>query len=99
MTDARAEMRRYAIGAILSAVLTLAAFWVVLADGVARGTALWIVGAAGVAQIAVQLRCFLHIGSASKREDLHLILFSALLAGLMIGGTIWIMTSLHGRMH
>ncbi|PRY93801.1 cytochrome bo3 quinol oxidase subunit 4 [Hasllibacter halocynthiae] len=97
--DARSEMRRYAIGAVLSAALTLLAFWAVMSHGMARSTALWIVGAAALAQIVVQMRCFLHVGSSSKREDLHLILFSLVLGTLMVGGTIWIMSSLHDRMY
>ncbi|MCL3883138.1 cytochrome C oxidase subunit IV family protein [Marivita sp. GX14005] len=98
-TDARSELRRYITGAALSALLTAAAFWAVVSDGVTRGTALWIVGLCALAQIAAQLRFFLHIGAHTKREDLYLILFSVLLAGLMIGGTIWIMASLQTRMH
>lgn len=96
--EARSDLQRYIIGVALSAVLTVIAFWAVTEVSMTRMAALWIVAAAALAQIAVQLRFFLHIGWRQKREDLQLILFSALLLGLMIGGTIWIMTSLAGRM-
>ncbi len=96
--EERAERRGYVIGATLSALLTAAAFGVV-ALGAGRGTALVVVAIAAVAQVMVQLRCFLHIGlHGQKREDLQLILFSLLLLGIMAGGTIWILVNLAGRM-
>lgn len=94
----RPEFRRYVTGAVLSGALTGLGFWSVMGTGWSRALTLWIVGIAAVAQVAVQLRCFLQIGWNQKREDLQLILFSVLLLGLMIGGTIWIMSSLAARM-
>ncbi|QYX56004.1 cytochrome C oxidase subunit IV family protein [Roseovarius sp. SCSIO 43702] len=96
--EARSELRRYVTGAALSAAFTVLAFWAVMGSSLPRMTALWVVGLSAIAQIAVQLRFFLHIGWRQKREDLQLILFSLLLLGLMIGGTIWIMSSLASRM-
>ncbi len=96
--DKRRDRRRYLIGAGLSLLLTALAFAAVLM-GPGRATALWIIGAAAVAQIVVQLRWFLHIDlSRQKREDLQLILFSLLLLGIMAGGTIWILANLSQRM-
>ncbi|HIC66327.1 MAG: cytochrome o ubiquinol oxidase subunit IV [Paracoccus sp. (in: a-proteobacteria)] len=96
--DRRGELRRYVRGFVVSAALTGLAFWAVAGSGLTRPSALWIVALAGIAQVAVQLRCFLHIGWRQQREDLHLIGFSLLLMGLMIGGTVWIMGSLGDRM-
>lgn len=99
-SGARRDLRSYLVGLALSAALTLIAFAAVLWLDLARGTALAVVGVAAVAQIAVQLRCFLHLGfSGQKREDLQLIVFSLLMLGLMAGGTVWIMFNLAGRMH
>jgi cytochrome o ubiquinol oxidase operon protein cyoD len=96
-TESR-DRGNYVTGTVLSIVLTLAAFGAVL-YGAGRGLALAIVAAAAVAQIAVQLRFFLHLGfSGQKREDLQLVLFSLLLLTIMAGGTIWILTNLSGRM-
>lgn len=98
--DAKRELRCYIVGAVASAALTAVAFWAVMAAPFPRAAMLWTVGAAGLAQIAVQLRCFLHLGWRNQqREDLQLILFSLILLGLMVGGTIWIMASLEPRMH
>ncbi|OTP65282.1 Cytochrome O ubiquinol oxidase subunit IV [Caballeronia sordidicola] len=46
----------------------------------------------------MHFRFFLHISFSHQREDLQLILFSALLLGIMVAGTVWIMTSLAQRM-
>lgn len=98
--EAQQELRSYLVGGALSVVLTLLAFAAVLWFDLARGTTLAIVAIAGVTQLIVQVRYFLHIDlSRQKREDLQLILFSLLLLTLMAGGTIWIMGSLAGRMH
>jgi hypothetical protein len=48
--------------------------------------------------IMVHFRFFLHIGFRQKREDLQLLLFSALLLIIMVTGTLWIMASLAVRM-
>ncbi len=98
--EAQHELRSYLVGGALSAVLTLLAFAAVLWFDLARATPLTIVAVAGVAQLIVQVRYFLHIDlSRQKREDLQLILFSLLLLTLMAGGTIWIMGNLAGRMY
>lgn len=98
MNGAKAEFRSYVIGLLLSLLLTALAFGVVLA-GLERTPALLIVTAAAIAQIVVQLRFFLHIRwRGQKREDLQLVLFSTLLLGIMVGGTLWIMTDLSQRM-
>jgi cytochrome o ubiquinol oxidase operon protein cyoD len=50
-------------------------------------------------QIVVHFRFFMHIDlRKSHRDDLQLILFTALIIGLMVGGTIWILASQHARM-
>ena len=57
-----------------------------------------VVGVFALVQMIVHLRFFLHISFRQKREDLQLILFSALLLTIMVMGTIWIMASLALRM-
>ena len=84
MTEIDRDRGRYLIGAGLSALLTILAFAAV-ALGLSRGVALGIIGVSAVAQVIVQLRCFLHIDfSRQKREDLQLILFSLLLLALTL---------------
>jgi cytochrome o ubiquinol oxidase operon protein cyoD len=66
--------------------------------GIQRFPLLIVIAAFALVQMLVHFRFFLHIGFKQKREDLQLILFSALLLTIMVAGTIWIMASLALRM-
>ncbi len=93
------ELKSYFIGYGLALVLSIVPFALVFWSGLATSTTLSIIAGFALVQIVVHFRFFLHIDlSGQKREDLQLILFSALLFTLMAGGTIWIMFNLHMRM-
>jgi cytochrome o ubiquinol oxidase operon protein cyoD len=50
-------------------------------------------------QVVVHMRCFLHISlKRSARADLQLILFSAMIILLMVGGTLVVLFNLSARM-
>lgn len=98
MSDRTRELRTYAVGYLLSLVLTVAAFaavrWPSLGARAIFGTVL----ALSLVQMVVQFRCFLHISlKQSSRHDLQLILFSALIITLMVSGTLVILFNLRGR--
>lgn len=101
-TETRADQRRdlltYVWGLGLALVLTLVPFALVYWDVLPRTAALVTVAVLALGQMLVHFRFFLHIGFHRKREDLQLILFSALLLFIMVAGTIWIMVSLAARM-
>ncbi|MCF1709419.1 cytochrome o ubiquinol oxidase subunit IV [Tabrizicola sp. J26] len=98
MSEFRRDVLRYLVGAVLCAWLTLAAFAAIILD-LPRTDSMAVIAVAAIAQIVVQLFCFLHIDlNRRQREDLLLILFSILQLAIMIGGTIWVMTDLHSRM-
>ena len=95
----RRELRSYLLGALFAAVLTGAAFalieWPVLPG---HGVDLAL-GALALLQIVAHLRFFLHIDPPRQKvDDLHLLLFSALILTMMAGGTIWILGDLASRM-
>ncbi|MGH8191757.1 MAG: cytochrome o ubiquinol oxidase subunit IV [Rhodanobacteraceae bacterium] len=94
----RREMRAYITGVVLALLLTLAAFAVVKWHVMPRASLFYVIGSLAVVQMVVHFRCFLHIGIKQNREDLQLILFSAVLLILMVGGTLWIMINLASRM-
>lgn len=91
----RRELRQYLWGYGLAVMLTLLPFgllnWAVL-----RQYGLYVaIGVCALIQVIVHFRCFLHIDPPRQNtDDLHLILFSGLLLFFMIGGTIWILSSL-----
>jgi cytochrome o ubiquinol oxidase operon protein cyoD len=94
----RGDFRSYVWGLGLGLLLTLVPFALVYWAFIPRFPLLIVIGASALVQMVVHFRFFLHIGFKQKREDLHLILFSALLLIIMVAGTIWIMASLALRM-
>ena len=94
----RKEFLSYVLGAGLSLLLTLTPFAAVHWRATSHFGLLVLVGCCGLLQIVVHFRCFLHIGFGQQREDLQLILFSALLLLIMVAGTLWIMGNLSQRM-
>lgn len=98
MHEERREFRSYVRGAVIALLLTLVPFALLHWGGLSRLPMLIVIGVFALVQILVHFRCFLHISFTHKREDLQLILFSALLLTIMVAGTIWIMASLALRM-
>ena len=95
----RREFHSYVWGIGLAVLLTLVPFALVYWAGVSRLALLVVIGTFAVLQIVIHFRFFLHIGFRQKREDLQLLLFSALLLLIMVTGTLWIMASLARRMN
>lgn len=87
----------YILGFGLSLVLTLVPFALVDWNAAPRSATLIVIGVLAVMQMIVHFHFFLHIGFWQKREDLQLILFTALVLFIMIAGTVWIMVSLAAR--
>jgi cytochrome o ubiquinol oxidase subunit IV len=93
-------VRNYLIGLGLAAVLTIASFWV------ASGTGLLYVpgvpmalAALAVAQMGVHLAFFLHITTGPDNTNNALALaFGAMIVGLVIAGSLWIMYHLNANM-
>lgn len=95
----RNDIRSYVIGYVLALALTGAAFGAVYWPRLASTTTLAIVLGLALVQMAVHFRFFLHISlQKSTREDLQLILFSALIVILMVSGTLVILFNLRTRM-
>ena len=93
------ELLSYIAGFILAVALTVVSFELVYWSALPHFWLMIAIGAFALIQIAVHFRFFLHIDfSQQKREDLQLILFSALILAIMVGGTIWILSNLAARM-
>lgn len=91
--------RRYVSGYLWALGLTLIAFAAARLGAANRMLALGVVIVAGLIQIGVHLRYFLHLGfGKSQRENLVLVLIATLLISLMVGGSVWIMFDLSRRM-
>lgn len=96
--EERRDFRSYLWGLALALLLTLVPFELVRWGAMPRRGVLIAIGVLALLQMIVHFRFFLHIGLRRNREDLLMILFSALLLVIMVGGTAWIMASLATRM-
>ncbi|MDE3238686.1 MAG: cytochrome o ubiquinol oxidase subunit IV [Paracoccaceae bacterium] len=93
------DLRGYQTGLLLAVLLTVVPFGLVAWGGLSYVTAMSVVAVLAIVQIVVHVRYFLHVDlSPERRDDLHLILFSALLLAIMVAGSIWILVNLQTRM-
>jgi len=94
-----ASRRDYAIGFILSVILTAIPFWLVMAQPLAAGTTVAIVMAFAAVQIVVHMVYFLHM--SPKAEDgwsLTSLLFTIIVVVIMLSGSLWVMYHLNSNM-
>jgi cytochrome o ubiquinol oxidase subunit IV len=95
----RSELITYVTGYGAALVLTCAAFGIVRWRLLSAPWMLGLVFGLGLVQMIVHFRFFLHVSlKRSAREDLQLVLFSALIIFLMVGGTLVILFNLRTRM-
>ena len=84
----------YAIGFVLSVILTVIPFGMVMSGDFSRETALISMLVMGVVQIVVHLVCFLHMNPSSEgRWNLLAFLFTVLIIVMLVGLAIWIMVN------
>ena len=104
MLDTKEEAERgthklYGLGYLLSVVLTVAAYFIVTRQMMAGLAELFALVGLGVAQVIIQLLCFLHLGGESKpRWNLIVFLFMLLILFVVVIGSLWIMHNLDYRM-
>ena len=96
----KGSFKSYAAGFNLSIILTIIAFGLVMQGGKLSDRAvLFGIFAAAIAQILVHLHYFLHLDTSSAaRWNVLALVFTLLIMVLFVGGTLWIMASLHFRM-
>ena len=98
--DVAGSVRNYLVGLALAAGLTVASFWV------ASGTSLiyrpgvpMALAALAIAQMGVHLAFFLHLTTGPDNTNNALALaFGALIVGIVIAGSLWIMVHLNANM-
>ncbi|MFP8966212.1 cytochrome o ubiquinol oxidase subunit IV [Pokkaliibacter sp. CJK22405] len=90
--ESHGSFKSYLNGFILSIVLTIVPFVLVMYPSLATpATALAVMLILGIAQILVQLICFLHMGSSEASWNNMAFIFTLLIVAILIGGTVWIM--------
>lgn len=94
------SLKSYAIGFILSVILTAIPFWLVMGNVIkdSSTTAFVILGFAAV-QIVVHMVYFLHMNSRSEGGwTLLALIFTIVLVAIVLIGSIWVMYHLNHNM-
>lgn len=94
------SVRNYVIGVVIAAFLTVASFWVASGTAFLYGPGVLMgLAALAVAQMGVHLVFFLHITTgADNTNNVLALAFGALIVGLVIAGSVWIMFHLSANM-
>lgn len=94
------SLKSYAIGFILSVILTAIPFWLVMGNVMEKSStiAFVILGFAAV-QMVVHMVYFLHMnGKAEGGWSMLALLFTVMLLVIMLSGSIWVMYHLNTNM-
>lgn len=90
------SVKSYAIGFILSVILTIIPFGLVMYPSLPKSITLLIVLAFAIVQVLVHLVYFLHLDrSAAQRNNVIAFVFAAIVIVLLVGLSLWIMFSIH----
>ena len=93
------SVKTYAIGFILSVILTIIPFGLVMYPTLPKATTLAIVLLFAVIQVVVHLYYFLHLDrSQAQRNNVIAFVFTAIVILLLVGLSLWIMFSIHTYM-
>ncbi len=91
----------YIIGFIVCIALTLIPYWTVIYAGSNKMAVYEVVFIAAIAQFIVQVICFLRLNAQTKQSKMNLLsfIFSLVLIGILVAGSLWIMCNLNYNMH
>ncbi|BEM81013.1 cytochrome o ubiquinol oxidase subunit IV [Serratia marcescens] len=93
------SVKSYLIGFILSIILTVIPFAMVMYGTASHSTILAVVVGMAVIQVIVHLVYFLHMNTSSEeRWNLVALLFTAMIIGIVVVGSLWIMYNLNINM-
>ncbi|EKT4523340.1 cytochrome o ubiquinol oxidase subunit IV [Pseudomonas putida] len=93
------SVKSYAIGFILSIILTAIPFGLVMYPSLPKNLTVLIVVAMAVIQVVIHLVYFLHMDrSKEQRSNVSTFLFTTLVIALLVGLSLWIMFSIHIEM-
>jgi cytochrome o ubiquinol oxidase operon protein cyoD len=96
--EPRGVLQSYVTGVLLALALTLAPFALVM-SGASGTNAVAGIFALAVIQIVVHVVFFLHLGrSPDQRWNLMAFVFTALIVGILVGGSYWVMYHLDHNM-
>ena len=90
----------YIVGIILCVILTLVSFMTVMYSIFSATTLVAIIFVSALIQFIVQVVCFLRLNAKNEQSRMNLMsfIFTIVILFVLIGGSLWIMWSLHYRM-
>jgi cytochrome o ubiquinol oxidase operon protein cyoD len=98
-TAGHGTVKSYIIGFVLSVILTAIPFGLTMAHMLPAATLIPVVVAIGVVQILVHLYFFLHMNtSSSQMWNNAAFVFTVLIVGILIVGSLWVMYHLNTNM-
>ncbi|MFM2475637.1 cytochrome o ubiquinol oxidase subunit IV [Celerinatantimonas sp. MCCC 1A17872] len=94
------SVKSYLVGFVLAVILTVIPFYLVMNLSMSKVATLYTIFAFAVVQIVVHLKYFLHLNFTTETGRLNTIsfLFSALIIGLVVGLSLWIIFSANNLM-
>ncbi|MBW5802511.1 cytochrome o ubiquinol oxidase subunit IV [Coxiella endosymbiont of Ornithodoros amblus] len=90
----------YIVGMILCIILTLVSFMTVIYSIFSATALVSIIFVSALIQFIVQVVCFLRLNAKNEQSRMNLMsfIFTIMILFVLIGGSLWIMWSLHYRM-
>jgi cytochrome o ubiquinol oxidase operon protein cyoD len=93
-------LKDYAVGFILSVILTAAAFIIVMEHLLAPEATVFTIAGLAAVQVVVHLVCFLHLNSSSaQRWNVTAMAFAVVVVVILIVGSLWIMHNMADNMN
>jgi cytochrome o ubiquinol oxidase operon protein cyoD len=93
-------MKDYAVGFILSVILTAAAFGVVMTHALPPQATVYTIAGLAAVQVVVHLMCFLHLNTSSaQRWNVTAMAFAVVVVVILIIGSLWIMHNMATNMN
>ncbi|WP_313738539.1 cytochrome o ubiquinol oxidase subunit IV [Pseudomonas sp.] len=100
--DNHGSVKSYAIGFVLSVILTAIPFAMAMYPGMfnlTKSMTIMVIVALAVVQVVVHLFYFLHMDrSKQQRNNLTTFLFTVMVIALLVGLSLWIIFSIHFEM-
>lgn len=91
---AHGSLKSYLVGFVLSVILTAIPFWMVMSGAFSRSFATTGIVIAALVQIIVHLKFFLHLDFTKEgRINTMSFIFTALITVMLVGLSIWIISS------
>ncbi|KFC68332.1 cytochrome o ubiquinol oxidase subunit IV [Massilia varians] len=93
------SMKDYAIGFVLSLILTAIPFWLVMGNVLPPETTKYVIMGFAAVQFVVQMIYFLHMNSKSEGGwNMMALILTVVLLVIVLAGSIWVMSHMNANM-